>query len=123
MPEAHLEQVLLIILDNAVKHSEASDAITIVLDRTGEEARIAVIDSGTGIPATDLPYVMDRFYRADKSRSGPKRGHGLGLAIAKRMVEGRGGTITVRSEELRGTTVEVRLPVRERRTGSTAAAR
>lgn len=114
MSENHLEQVLLIMLDNAIKHSAISDPIRITLDRTGDEARIAVIDSGTGIPAADLPYVMDRFYRADKARSGAKRGHGLGLAIAKRIVERRGGTILIQSEELKGTTATIQLPAQER---------
>ena len=114
MPEAQLGQVLLILLDNAVKHSASGEAVTVALEQKGSEASIAVADQGAGIPAADLPHVTERFYRADKSRGGTSRGYGLGLAIAKRIVEGRGGTIAIESREGRGTTVLIRLPARER---------
>jgi two-component system sensor histidine kinase ArlS len=108
----HLEQILLIVLDNAVKYSERDKIICVRATVNGQAARIDVIDSGIGISGSDLPYVMDRFYRADKARSGEQAGHGLGLAIAKRLVETYKGTITLQSVEHKGTTVSISLPIR-----------
>ena len=73
--------------------------------------RIAVEDSGSGIPAEDLPFIFDRFWRGDKSRS--ERTHsGLGLAIAMQLVHAHGGTIEARSEVGKGTTFMIELPGR-----------
>ncbi|MCR8632268.1 HAMP domain-containing sensor histidine kinase [Paenibacillus radicis (ex Xue et al. 2023)] len=108
----HLEQILLIVLDNAVKYSEQRKLICVRATVNEEAALIEVIDSGIGIAGSDMPYIMDRFYRADKARSGEQAGHGLGLAIAKRLVEIYNGTITLQSIEHEGTTVCISLPKR-----------
>ncbi|MDQ6423241.1 HAMP domain-containing histidine kinase [Paenibacillus sp. LHD-117] len=110
IPIGHLEQILLILLDNATKYSVENKTIVIKADVAGERADIEVIDCGIGIPAQDLPYVTDRFYRVDRARSREQGGNGLGLAIAKRLAERYDGTLAIRSEELAGTVVTVRLP-------------
>jgi signal transduction histidine kinase len=74
-------------------------------------ACLSVSDTGSGIPAQDLPYVFERFYRAGRSRARAEGGSGLGLAIARSIVDAHGGTIQVRSEIGRGTTFEITLPV------------
>lgn len=114
--EPHLEQILLILLDNAVKYS-AEDKIVLLRGSVegggaeGETARIEIADRGIGIPAADLPYVADRFYRVDKARSREQGGHGLGLSIAKRLVERYNGTLVIDSMEHVGTTVSISFPV------------
>ncbi|MFD0713869.1 ATP-binding protein [Paenibacillus sp. GCM10027626] len=107
--EQHLEQILLILLDNAVKYSESRE-INITAQRLADhKVCISITDFGIGIPERDLPHVLDRFYRVDKARSGAQGGHGLGLAIAKRLAERHGGMIEIRSKEHAGTTVSVFL--------------
>lgn len=110
----HLEQLLLILIDNAVKHGGAGGVVRLEGSAERGEARISVSDRGGGIAAVDLPYVTDRFYRADRARSGGQDGQGgrgLGLAIAKRLVERYGGHMRINSEQQRGTTVIVSLPL------------
>lgn len=108
----HLEQALIILIDNAAKYSSAGKPIHIEGRREGDVVRIIVTDRGVGIAAADLPHVFDRFYRADKARSADTRGTGLGLSIAKRLVERVGGMVDISSTENVGTMVEVLLPVR-----------
>ncbi|MNH95264.1 Signal transduction histidine-protein kinase ArlS [compost metagenome] len=108
----HLEQILLIVWDNAVKYSPQGQSIGVQAYVNEGVACIEITDRGVGIPSSDLPYVMDRFYRVDKVRSGQQGGHGLGLAIAKRLVELYKGTITLQSIEHEGTTVRISLPIR-----------
>lgn len=99
-----LKQLLLNLTDNAVKYTPAGGEIVFMLYREPEWTRVLVRDSGVGIPANDLPYVFDRFYRADKSRSDRKPGTGLGLSIARWVAEAHGGNLTVESQEGEGTT-------------------
>lgn len=106
----HLEQILLIILDNATKYALQNKTIVVRADVTARQLHMEVIDQGIGIPDEDIPYVTERFYRVDKARSRDQGGNGLGLAIAKRLVERYHGTIAIRSKELAGTTVTVSLP-------------
>lgn len=106
----HLEQLLFIILDNAVKYSTDRKRVIIRGTVSGGMACIEISDCGIGIPESDLPYVMDRFYRVDKARSREQGGHGLGLSIAKRLVERYNGTISIRSKENEGTSVSVTFP-------------
>ena len=82
------------------------------LAKIGDQVRIIVRDTGPGIPAEDLPYIFERFYRAEKSRTRAKStGFGLGLSIAQWIVENHGGTIEVESKEGQGTTFAVWLPL------------
>jgi len=109
---AHLEQVLLIVIDNAVKYSLDRKVVRISAEREGERMCLRVTDRGMGIPSADLPYVTNRFYRVDKARSRDQGGNGLGLAIAKRLIERYDGELALASVENEGTTVSIRLPCR-----------
>jgi len=106
-----IEQVLVNLLDNAIKYSSEGGRITVAIDEGGAEmVSVAVRDEGVGIPAGDLPRVFERFYRVDRARARDGGGSGLGLSIAKAIVEAHGGDITLRSEEGQGTTVRFTLP-------------
>ena len=100
------KQVLLILLDNALKHSQGPVAVTAEPDET--QVEISVRDVGPGIAPEALAYVFDRFFRGEASANVP--GFGLGLSIAKTLVEGQGGTIAIESQVGVGSTVRVRLP-------------
>jgi signal transduction histidine kinase len=99
------------LIENAIQHSRASSRATVELSDAGSDCcRVRIADSGTGIPAADLPHVFERFYRSDISRSRATGGFGLGLSIAKAVVDALHGTIRIESAPQRGTTVEVILP-------------
>ena len=106
-----LGQVLRNVLQNAVTHTPASGTIALVLTTDGHSATITVRDTGRGISADQLPHIFDRFYRVDPSRDRATGGMGLGLALAKQMVERMEGTIRVESEAGRGTQVTITIPV------------
>ncbi|WP_425057921.1 Sensor histidine kinase RcsC [Sporomusa carbonis] len=106
----HLEQILLILLDNAVKYSTTDKRIEILGYLEGQYTYIAIKDYGSGIPESELPNIFDRFYRVDKARSRKQGGSGLGLAIAKRLVQKYQGVIEVQSEVGVGTTFSIKLP-------------
>jgi signal transduction histidine kinase len=106
-PDA-LTQVLLILLDNALKFTTPEGRVTVVLAAEANHVAISVRDTGTGIAPEALPHIFERFYQGDEARTG--RGTGLGLAIAKALVEGQHGTIGVQSEVGRGSTFTVTLP-------------
>ncbi|OMP68338.1 HAMP domain-containing sensor histidine kinase [Domibacillus epiphyticus] len=110
IPSRYLEQVLIILLDNAVKFSTNKKEIIITCTSEKQIMRIQVIDKGIGIPKQDIPYVLNRFYRVDKARSRKQGGLGLGLAIAKRWVEKYNGTISIQSKEGEGTTFTITFP-------------
>ncbi|MCC2683276.1 MAG: histidine kinase [Paenibacillaceae bacterium] len=103
-----LKQLLLILLDNALKYSK--DAIDIRLETDHDGAVIRVKDYGIGIPPHELDHVFERFYRVDKARARKTGGAGLGLPIAKAIVEEHDGTIQIRSEEGKWTEISVFLP-------------
>jgi len=103
-------QVLRNLLSNATTHTSEGGRITVDLKDEGHELRVIVADTGVGIPPEDLPYVFERFYRVDRSRVRATGGAGLGLTIAKRLVDAHGGTITVQSELGKGTQFTFRLP-------------
>lgn len=105
-----VSQILVNLISNAFKYTPAGGRVEAAV--TGDEAtvKIAVSDTGVGIPAEDLPYVFERFYRADKSRNRLTGGSGLGLAIASAIVKAHRGSISVRSEPGRGSTFVVLLP-------------
>ncbi|RNF40364.1 sensor histidine kinase [Planococcus salinus] len=103
------QQVLLNVLDNARKHSPVGTQVTLQGIQDQETITVNISDEGEGIPKEDVPFVFDRLYRVDKSRSRQHGGNGLGLAIAKEIVESHGGRITLRSELGKGTTVRIEL--------------
>lgn len=117
---ARLEQVLLILLDNASRHTPAGGTITVTARVQGGDALMTVADTGEGIPDEALASVFDRFYRADAARERDDRqGAGLGLAIARGIARAHGGDIAVRSAPGEGAVFTVRLP-RDPRLGSSA---
>lgn len=103
------EQVLYNLLDNALKYSEADTKTTVEVKKMNQNIHIYIKDQGKGIPKEDLPYIFDRFYRVDKSRSRALGGTGLGLAIVKEIIEAHGGTISVESSLNKGTCFEIIL--------------
>jgi len=103
-------QVLRNLLTNAITFTPAHGRIEISAHPSDDWVQVSVTDTGVGIAAEDLPFVFERFYRADKSRTRATGGAGLGLAIAKQWVEGHGGTIRVESEQGHGTTFVFSLP-------------
>lgn len=105
-----VSQVIRNLLDNALTHTPSGGTIEVSISNSSGEAITRVSDNGTGIPEEELPHVFDRFYRVDKSRSRGTGGTGLGLTIAKEIVESHGGSISVESEEGKGTTFEFTLP-------------
>ncbi|GAV11102.1 ATP-binding protein [Paenibacillus sp. chi10] len=121
LPEAdedRLEQVLTNLLDNALRHSSEGQPIHIRTERTDNEwLWIHIEDHGQGIPSEDVPYVFERFYKADKARKrGPSGGTGLGLAIVKNIIEAHQGHIRVDSILGKGTTFSIALPVQPTQT-------
>jgi signal transduction histidine kinase len=110
--DAHrIKQVLLNLLENAVTHTDKEGKITITAQQQEKMIQVSVADTGEGIPAQDLPLIFERFYRVDKSRARKTGGSGLGLTIAKRLVEAHGGTIEVKSEPGQGSTFTFTIPV------------
>lgn len=108
----HLEQILIILLDNAVKYSKKEEKeVVIDCSLINEKVSLKVMDKGIGIPEEDIPYILNRFYRVDKARSRKQGGLGLGLAIAKRWIEKYHGTINIESKEGEGTNVTILLPL------------
>lgn len=103
-------QVLRNLLTNALAFTPAQGRIEISAQGSGDWVEVSVADTGSGIAAQDLPFVFERFYRADKSRARTTGGAGLGLAIAKQWVEGHGGKIRVESKLGRGATFTFTLP-------------
>jgi two-component system OmpR family sensor kinase len=104
-----LKQVLLILLDNALKHSKGD--ITVTAGASGATTEIRVRDRGCGIPPDQLEHIFDRFYRGENGN--PVPGFGLGLSIAKSLVEGQGGTIRIESAVGEGCEVILTFPVRQ----------
>ncbi|KRN88908.1 HAMP domain-containing sensor histidine kinase [Ligilactobacillus ceti] len=109
----HLEQVLIILLDNAVKYSTDRKEIHVSMGKTERFVEIAIQDFGEGISQENIEKVFNRFYRVDKARSRDKGGNGLGLSIAQRLIEGYKGHLTVESVEGRGSVFRISLPVAE----------
>lgn len=106
-----LKQVLLILLDNAVKYTPPEGHIWVWLSSVGEQAELRVADDGPGIPADQLPHLFERFYRGGTlARGRDDGGAGLGLAIAREIVASFGGTISAESSVGHGTAFIVRLP-------------
>lgn len=106
-----LKQVLINLIDNAVKYSEPDQPIELILERNEQQASIQVRDYGVGIILQDQSRIFERFYRVDEARARSTGGHGLGLAIAKTLAEGMGGNITVRSKPREGSLFTITLPL------------
>jgi len=119
--EIALRRVLDILLDNAVKYTPAPGRIELASDHTAHHVTVRVRDSGIGIPQEDQAKVFDRFYRVDKARSREMGGAGLGLAIAKWIVEQHGGSISAKSTPGQGSEFSVRLLREGGGTGTPAA--
>lgn len=106
-----LIELFVILLDNAIKYSPKESKISINITQTNGSAMVKIADKGMGIKASDLPYIFNRFYRADLSRNKEKiEGYGLGLSIAKRIVDLHGGTIEATSKSGKGTEFIIKFP-------------
>jgi len=109
-----LVEMLVIFLDNAIKYSSKNTAVMLSIKKTDGKIIIYIKDEGQGIEEKDLPRLFDRFYRADKSRAKSEtNGYGLGLSIAKEIIERHQGSVLIKSKIKEGTTVEVTLPVKQ----------
>jgi two-component system sensor histidine kinase ResE len=114
--EDRLEQVFTNLLDNAIRHTSSGHEITLYINQINVNGVlwncVNVHDQGEGIPKEDLPYIFERFYKADKARrrNDTSGGTGLGLAIVKNIIDAHGGSVNVKSTLGQGTTFEVRLP-------------
>ena len=107
----HFEQVIIILLDNAVKYSTNRKEIIVSLSPTTEAVEIGIQDFGMGLSEEDKKKVFSRFYRVDKARSRERGGNGLGLSIAKELIEGYNGKISVTSRLNQGSLFKVKLPI------------
>ncbi|GAA1033841.1 hypothetical protein GCM10009557_36810 [Virgisporangium ochraceum] len=107
----HLEKAARALLTNAVKFSPDGAAIRVFVSRTDGEVELAVVDEGVGIEEDDLPRLFDRFFRTSQATRAAVQGAGLGLTIARRIVEEHGGSITVCSKLGHGSTFRIRLPL------------
>jgi two-component system, OmpR family, sensor histidine kinase CiaH len=107
-----LTELLVILLDNSIKYSNNNSSVNITAKQSGNNVSISVQDFGTGIPEDDLPFVTERFFRVDKSRTKTNvPGFGLGLSIAKIIVEKHNGSFKIDSILDKGTTVTINLPI------------
>jgi signal transduction histidine kinase len=109
--EGTLVEVIVNLLGNAVKYSRAGSQVTVRAEEAGKELVVAVSDTGLGISKEDLPHIFDDFY-SGKADQGVERGSGIGLAIGRRIVEAHDGSISVTSELGKGSTFEIRLPLK-----------
>lgn len=108
-----IEQVLTNLIDNAIRHTSEGGYVVVDVTYHDDILEVSVKDSGSGIPEEDLPFVFERFYKADKSRARKNnaKGTGLGLSIANNIVKAHQGTITVKSKVNQGTTFTFKIPV------------
>jgi two-component system phosphate regulon sensor histidine kinase PhoR len=102
--QGRLEQVVVNLLENAIKYTPDGGTVRLFTEDNGEFVKVSVADTGIGIPFKDLPRIFERFYRVDEARTREQGGTGLGLAIVKHIVQLHGGTVTVTSETGKGST-------------------
>ena len=109
--DAHsLQRLFLILTDNAIKYTPASGHVRVSMDTESDDAVVRIQDAGIGISKEDLPFIFDRFYRADKVRSREAGGAGLGLSIARWIAEAHHASVSANSTLGEGSTFEVRIP-------------
>lgn len=109
---ASIEELITILIDNALKYSPADSLVTIKTSRSGKHARFEITNTGKGISAEELPHIFDRFYRADTARTkNGASGHGLGLSLAKKIVELHNGELSATSAPDHATTFVFLLPI------------
>ena len=108
-----LSQILDNLLENAIRHAPENSTVTVTIQREGNEVCCAVSDQGAGIPSQHLPFIFERFYRADPARERLSGGAGLGLAIVRSLVLAQGGRVTAGSLEGQGATITFWLPASE----------
>jgi signal transduction histidine kinase len=106
------QQVVGNLIDNALRYTPEGSLIDLAIQRHNKSVILSVADSGPGIPKDELPHVFDRFWRSEKSRTRSTGGAGLGLSIARRLVEAQGGEISVHNREPRGFEVQISLPAK-----------
>ncbi len=106
-----LKQVLVALLDNALKYTPYEGSVSLALSTETHEAMVKVSDTGIGIAPEDIPHIFERFYRADRARSRERGGSGLGLAIVQSIVQQQHGTIEVESTPGKGSTFTIKLPM------------
>ncbi len=106
-----LSQVLVNLIDNALRHTPTGGAILVEVDAVANEAIVRVRDTGEGIAYRDLPHIFERFYVADRSRTRESGGAGLGLAIVKGIVDAHGGSISAESTLGSGTSITITIPI------------
>jgi signal transduction histidine kinase len=106
-----LQQVLVNLVENAIKYSEPTDPVTVRLEKREKVALIQVCDRGDGIPLQQQSRIFERFYRLDAARTRSTGGSGLGLSLVKTFTEGMGGEVSVISQPGEGSTFTVTLPV------------
>ena len=108
-----IERVLGVLVDNACKYAGAGGHVLVSVKREGKHVVLSVNNTGMPIPAADLPHVFDRFWRADEARTSGAGGYGLGLSIARSIVEEHSGTLSVASSAQAGTTFTAKLPLKK----------
>jgi signal transduction histidine kinase len=113
--ELSMTEMVTNLLFNAVKYTPEYGTVHLQAGRSGQEVRLEITDTGIGIPAEELERVFDEFFRASNALRGKHKGSGLGLSIVKQIAESHNGTVSVQSEEGRGTTFTVLLPGAGRR--------
>jgi signal transduction histidine kinase len=107
-----IEQILGNLISNALRYTQEGGTVEIHLSQENRFFQIAVLDNGPGIPPDVLPYIFDRFYRADRSRSRAEGGSGLGLAIARQLAEAHGGSLVASNAPGGGAVFTLSLPVK-----------
>jgi signal transduction histidine kinase len=113
-----LKQVVVNLLDNAIKYTPPDGSVELLVETQGAKAVLEVRDTGMGIPADALPHICERFYRADKARTRHSGGAGLGLSIVKSICAAQGGELSIFSSEGQGTRVRIEMPRMDGRTQS-----
>ena len=105
-----MHQAVYNLVDNAIKFTEDGGSITFDLKAENKKTALSIINTGKGIPTKELPFIFERFYKVDKSRSASKNSTGLGLYIVKTIITAHGGVVTVNSKENEYTAFKIILP-------------